>query len=256
MSPNTSFADKAAQAAAQAAQAAAFQAQYHPVQVPSQNPPSLTPEQAMQLLEKFGITQLVNNQAPPNTNADAGQANTSEQAMNQFDTFTLSSFEQRLGMGGSAFSPFSPDPNYLAEGMNHRENSISVSPSHAQSFSSVSSKGYPPWYSQDEKAPAMSTSGKASPTGPVAQSSRPSSARPFSHFLGEAGPNRTSSRQEGPIARPDIPRMPSQGMEHFAAGSGREHDPIHDLDGTLASLSLNSQASWKLGLENTHTSSS
>lgn len=233
--------------------------------MPPQNPPALTAEQALQLLEKFGITQLLNSGSQiPAANLEALQAaqqlNEQQQQqsnMGQYDVFGPSSFEAGSNFG-SSFAPFSPDPSYLGEALN-RDNSVSVSPGQAQSFSSTSSKGYAPWYSstpQDEKAPGSGSSGKASPTGP-ATSSRPSSARPFANFLGDPQLNRASSRQEGPIARPEIPRRPSQGMEQFAAGQNhREHDPIHDLNGTLASLNLGNQTSWKSGNENSLQASS
>lgn len=225
------------------------------------NAPTLTAEQAMQLLEKFGITQFLNNsnnQASAPVNADVlQQVPTAEQmmdAISQYEAFGPSSFEQRSGFSASAFSPFSPDPNYLLE--KNRENSVSVSPGQAQSFSSTSSKGYAPWYTstpQDEKAPgAGNGSGKVSPTGSAPHMSRPNSARPFGSFLGETQPNRTSSRQEGPIARPELARRPSQGMssqEHYHATHEREHDAIQDLNGTLASLNLDHQ--WK-GNEGAH----
>lgn len=261
--------DKAAQAAAQAAQAAALQVQYEPpVQAPPQNAPQLTPEQALQLLEKFGITQFLNSGSQiPTANLEALQAavqrneqqqqqpgaQSQQQSMGPYDVFGPSSFEAGSSFG-SSFSPFSPDPNYLGETLS-RDNSVSVSPGQSQSFSSTSSKGYAPWYSSQDDKVGSGSSGKASPTGPAA-SSRPSSARPFASFLGDA-PNRASSRQEGPVARPDVPRRPSQGMEHFILpGQDRDHDPIHDLNGTLASLNLDNQGSWKSAHESSLQASS
>ncbi|EKM59987.1 uncharacterized protein PHACADRAFT_250820 [Phanerochaete carnosa HHB-10118-sp] len=260
---------KAAQAAAQAAQAAALQAQYQQLQTPPQNPPSLTAEQALQLLEKFGITQFLNSGSQiPIANLEALQAaqqlneqqqqpsQQQQQSMGQYDVFGPS-FEAGSSFG-SSFSPFSPDPSYLGESLS-RDNSVSVSPGQSQSFSSTSSKGYTPWYSsapQDDKVAGSSSSGKASPTGPAA-CSRPNSVRPFASFLGgDSQPNRASSRQEGPIARPEIPRRPSQGMEQYTAGQDREHNSIHDLNGTLASLNLGSQGSWKSGNDSSLQASS
>ncbi|THG97482.1 hypothetical protein EW026_g4522 [Hermanssonia centrifuga] len=258
---------KAAQAAAQAAQAAAFQAQYQ-VQMASQNTPSLTAEQAMQLLEKFGITQFLNggnhpssNMNIPNLNVEALQsAPTAEQLelLSQYEgSFAPSSFDQPSNaFNASAFSPFSPDPGYLNEGMKHRD-SVSISQNQSQSFSS-SAKGYAPWYSstqQDEKV--VNSSGKISPPA-VGQTSRPASARAFGNFLGDSPSSsfqapRASSRQEAPIARPEVSRRGSQTLhsqEQFATGQDRDHDLIQDLNGTLASLNLdNSQGSWKSGNE-------
>lgn len=277
--------DKAAQAAAQAAQAAAYQAQYQ-VQMASPNASSLTAEQAMQLLEKFGITQFLNNPAPggnanssanangapqPNLNVstDTLQATptTAEQAAldminSHFDAFAPPSFDQqRPGsqFNAPAFSPFSPDPNYVPDSVKNREN-LSINPGgQSQSYPS-SAKGYAPWYSssqQDEKMPASATSasGKVSPTS--AHASRPASARAFGNFLGDQSlpfppPNRASSRQEGPIARPDLSRrashaLPLSSQDQFAAQENHDRS-LHDLNGTLASLNLGeNQLSWKTG---------
>ena len=290
-----SLTDKAAQAAAQAAQAAAFQAQYHQVQMAPPNAPTLTAEQAMQLLEKFGIAQLLNSdnsasgQTSSNLNVDALQAATAEQVvemMNQYEAFApSSSYEQRTGFNASSFSPFSPDPNYLAE-LKSREGASSVSPGQSQSFSSTSSKGFAPWYSSsqsEDKSPLTNTSGKVSPTGSSTtqhQHSRPSSARAFGNFLGDTQPHRTSSRggegvvmMGGSSNRPEMVRRLSQGMgaqEAFVASQDREHDSIllHDFNGTLASLNLDhthhqatttttTAGMWKGGVnEGSHSTSS
>lgn len=252
--------------------------------------PSLTAEQAMQLLEKFGITQFLNNNdgnngnGNPSSNANSSSVNGSSQSNvnvsvdalqaataaeqaamdmmnNHFDAFAPSSFDQqRPGpqFNASGFSPFSPDPNYVPDSVKNREN-ISVTPSgQSQSYPS-SAKGYAPWYSSsqhDEKVTpsAISASGKVSPTS--AQASRPASARVFGNFLGEQHspfppPNRASSRQEGLIARPDLSRrsshaLPLPSQDQFPSQDHREHDPLHDLNGTLASLNLGeNQLSWK-----------
>ncbi|KAJ3535199.1 hypothetical protein NM688_g7012 [Phlebia brevispora] len=263
---------KAAQAAAQAAQAAAFQAQYQQVQMASQTPPTLTAEQAMQLLEKFGITQFLNggvNQAGANVNVnvDALQAAPNAEqlgVLNHYENFgPQATFNPATGNAfntTTSFSPFSPDPSFSQEGVKRD----GVSPGQAQVFPS-SAKGFAPWYNatqQDEKM-APNPNGKVSP--PSSQTSRPAS-RGFGSFLGEAqtasayNTSRASSRQEGPIARPEMPRRPSQTLqsqEHqFMGGQDREHDAIQDLNGTLASLNLdNSQVSWKTDSEVVNTTS-
>lgn len=258
-----SLIDKAAQAAAQAAQAAAFQAQYTQVQTAPPNASTLTAEQAMQLLEKFGITQFLNNnsadnQASSGPTLDVLQGATAEQVadfIHQYESFApAGSFEQRSSLN-TTFSPFSPDPNYLVE-LKSREANASVSPGQAQSFSSTSSKGYSPWYSSSPSDEKVTASGKVSPTGSGgAQTSRPNSARAFS-YLGETQqPNRAPSR-EGPIARPDALKRASQSVEHYGAPHDREHDSIHDLNGTLASLNLDNQGLWKSAHDGPHTSSS
>lgn len=248
------FADKAAQAAAQAAQAAAFQAQYQ-TQATAQNVPSLTPEQAIQLLEKFGLTNMLNPATSTATNGNqeplAGIiSDATGNRIGANNPFTPSMFGLQQGGGsssGSAFSPFSPDPNYLGEGMKPED---AHNAAQSQAFSNVS-KAYSPWYNptQDEKVP--SANGKISPT--TLQTIRPpSAAQRFNSLLGEASsalpfPNgRASSRQEITL-RPDLSRRGSQQLQEHFGGHEHEQDPIQDLNGTLASLDLNSPAMWKNG---------
>ena len=169
------------------------------------------------------MTQFLNNGvgnpgASGNVNVDALQsAPNAEQLdmLNHHNGFVPSATFNQVNHGAAAFntmtsfSPFSPDPNFVPDGMKRD----SVSPTQSQP-SSYQSKGYPPWYSsqQDEKM-AQNPSGKGSPQS--SQTSRPTSARAFS-FLGDgqsAPPyqaSRASSRQEAPIARPEMPRRPSQ----------------------------------------------
>lgn len=245
---------KAAQAAAQAAQAAAFQAQYQ-TQATAQNVPSLTPEQAIQLLEKFGLTNMLNPATSTATNGNqeplAGIiSDATGNRIGATNPFTPSMFGLQQGGGsssGSAFSPFSPDPNYLGEGMKPED---AHNAAQSQAFSNVS-KAYSPWYNptQDEKVP--SANGKISPT--TLQTIRPpSAAQRFNSLLGEASsalpfPNgRASSRQEIAL-RPDLSRRGSQQLQEHFGGHEHEQDPIQDLNGTLASLDLNSPAMWKNG---------
>ncbi|KAH9948738.1 hypothetical protein B0H21DRAFT_211430 [Amylocystis lapponica] len=247
---------KAAQAAAQAAQAAAFQAQYQ-TQAPPQPSAGLTPEQALQLLEKFGLTNLLTNgtAAGPNSGIDAqvaaGILNDADMdrlaALNVFPPTTYGSRQGGSGLNASAFSPFSPDPNYLVEGLKNQEQAVS----NQVSSLPIPSKGYTPWYNSTQDEKLGSGSGNISPNS--IQTIRPSSASQRYHSLfGEA--SRTSSRQEAPIARPDVSRRSSQ--EQYAAHD-HDHDIMQDLNGTLASLSLDldhSHGMWKTGGEGSHPS--
>ncbi|KAH8096623.1 hypothetical protein BXZ70DRAFT_896007 [Cristinia sonorae] len=247
---------KAAQAAAQAAQAAAFQAQYQPpptvpnaVPNANANANAMTPEQAMQLLEKFGITQFLNTTTQGGTplgNVNAGDAvplqhGGGDQGLSvPYDTFDVP-FETRQSngqFGNSAFSPFSPDPNYLGGDL---KNSILSQPNPQQY--TYDTKGYAPWYgmSQDEKSP-VNGSGKVSPTS--VGTSRPSSTNQrFGAYLTSDASggspfqqNRAASRQEAPIARPDLAKRHSQVM------ITSDHTSMQDVNGTLASLELDQ---WK-----------
>ncbi|KAI1796035.1 hypothetical protein LXA43DRAFT_988055 [Ganoderma leucocontextum] len=263
---------KAAQAAAQAAQAAAFQAQYQaqlqqpnvapglpasqnqqsqpqsqPQPQPQQQP--LTAEQALQLLEKFGLTNLL---ASGSSAAGSGLENVSNERqiaaalLNDVDGDRIASFNAFVppvfgprqstnsSSTSSAFSPFSPDPNYLG---GRAGNDASVA--QGQSLSQTP-KPYSLWNpNHDEKV--TSSNGKVSPTS--AQAARPSSvSQRFSSFLGDAPtsatfqPTRTSSRQEAPIARPEATRRDSRNEEYSLPA--RDQDGFRDLNGTLASLAL------------------
>ncbi|KAH9854977.1 hypothetical protein C2E23DRAFT_725296 [Lenzites betulinus] len=236
---------KAAQAAAQAAQAAAFQAQYTApapsVPMPTsqgqnpQNSDPLTHEQALQLLEKFGLTNM-NLLSSSSGNAEnvSNERQIAAALLNDVDglghafAFAPPIFDPRqTGQAvATIFSPFSPDPNYLAERGN------TDAPSAQSQPITAASKTYTPWYTgQDEKV--GTTSGRISP-----------SIRPlhrFTSFLGETPQpgqyqqSRTSSRQESAISRPDANRRGSQ--EHRLSAS-QEAEAMRDFNGTLASLSL------------------
>ncbi|OCH94515.1 hypothetical protein OBBRIDRAFT_124156 [Obba rivulosa] len=252
---------KAAQAAAQAAQAAAFQTQY-PAQTPAPPASSLTPEQALQLLEKFGLTNLLNSGNGLHNGRHESQVQPFVYDINNRISAPLSPplfppqpmLQQPMaGPSGSSFSPFSPDPNYLNEGLKEHEQGI---PMQAQGLPQ-SSKGYSGWYhagpAEDRVA---SSSGKVSPTSVL----RPSSQQTFRSLLGEVSTPtfqpRNTGRQDVVISRPDASRRGSQ-TQVPSQGHGHDHDPetIQDLNGTLASLNLDhSQEIWKAG-DNAHTSS-
>ncbi|KAI0797170.1 hypothetical protein C8Q75DRAFT_709843 [Abortiporus biennis] len=261
---------KAAQAAAQAAQVAAYQSQTpYPLATPNQ-PPALTPEQAVQLLEKFGFGNLLNPALQNNSNTNnidpssisAADRDAAAELLNDFN-FQPSAFDARTNslFNASAFSPFSPDPNYLADSLKqanaHATNIQSEVVPTAASLA-YSTKAYAPWYTssgQEEKL--ASVSGKVSPTS--VQAPRPPSGQRFGPFLGENTQdspfqaNRASSRQEAPIARPDLSRRASQvlgSQENFGAPQAQKpaQDHLEDLNGTLASLDLeHNQGSWKSG---------
>ncbi|OBZ70485.1 Protein NAM8 [Grifola frondosa] len=140
---------KAAQAAAQAAQAAAFQAQYQ-----------------AQLLEKFGLTNLLNNPTPAAPENSIGERQIANALLNDvdgdraatFSAFAPPIFGPRTGGSTSTFSPFSPDPNYLGEGAKSQD------PSASQSIPQ-SAKGYAPWYNaaSDDRTGNASRKGFAVP---------------------------------------------------------------------------------------------
>lgn len=265
----TFFVDKAAQAAAQAAQAAAFQAQYqaqyqtqlsqaqaHP-QASNQTPSTLTKEQAIQLLEKFGLTNLLASSSVAGGGAEnvSNERQIAAALLNDVDGDHLASYNAFIPpvfgprqsiatLPATGFSPFSPDPNYLGELKN-----ADGSSSQGQSSLSHTAKTYTPWYpGQDEKV--TNTSGKVSPTS--AQTMRPTSAsQRFAPFFGDSPSSyqstRASSRQEAPIARPDLSGKSTQNLPQQEEEQEQEQDGISDLNGTLASLDLDQhgQGGWK-----------
>ncbi|KZT70338.1 hypothetical protein DAEQUDRAFT_764783 [Daedalea quercina L-15889] len=264
---------KAAQAAAQAAQAAAFQAQYQS-QLTQQNGATMTPDQAMQLLERFGINNFIANGGGPSHGSGSETQpalypdlnGPSRQALlSAFNPplFGVRSEAVSVPTTTTGFSPFSPDPNYLAEGAKNQE---PISPAHQQSFSNASnvSKGYPAWYNPSHDEKVTNGNGKISPTSALQTIRPPSASQRFNALLGEASPaassfqaTRSSSRQEATISRPDLSRKGSQAQEHFG-NHEHEHDAIQDLNGTLASLDLNNSPGMWMSGENTNmlTSSS
>lgn len=149
----------------------------------------------------------------------------------------------------------------MGEGTKNQESTPNA---HQQSFSNAShlSKGYSPWYNPAHDDKSTNGNGKVSPTSTLQTIRPPSTSQRFNSLLGEAASTsspfqstRTSSRQEAPIGRPDLTRKGSQTQEQFG-NQEHEHDAIHDLNGTLASLDLNnSPAMWMNG-DNTHPLSS
>ena len=261
-------ADKAAQAAAQAAQAAALQAQYQAHvqqqmqmqgqghQAPSQQAPqqqpsppnNLTPAQALQALEQWGLSHLLKggtssvggmleNVSNERQIAAALLNDVDGDRMASLNAFAPPIFAPRqtgnAPSTSSNFAPFSPDPAYLGD----RANSDAQN-AQGQSMSQTS-KSYSPWYNLDEKS--SGSNGKASPTS-MSTARTPNVPPRFPPFLGDPPtpsvyqPVRTSSRQEAPIARPEVVRRGSQ-KEDFSAPV-QEQDAIRDLNGTVASLSL------------------
>ena len=230
--------DKAAQAAAQAAQSSALQTQFQPPAAPSPvAQPQLSPEQAIQLLQRLGLAGLLEGKiaAVPDvrsnehsTNNSFGDGNTSggfdHDEKSRFMVGLMEPRQDRL-QKESNFSPFSPDPNlYEKNGMPHP------------------SRTYPgfgsPLQSHDSKA-VGGPNGKGEKIS--SSSLRPALAsqqRFGSSYLDEA------RRQEAPISRPTS-RTPPDGNDRTAQRDGKDHDEMSDFNGTLASLDLDSQAIWK-----------
>lgn len=255
---------KAAQAAAQAAQAAALQAQFQAQMSSAQGqaPQSqMTPEQAIQLLQRLGLS----GQGQSGGGSDASNRNYTDAAkgsgyseeklrsliMNQplsdsqlpYDVCpggsgprppsNMSSVEHHRSHLTSSFSPFSPDPNmYTRRG--------------SDSYDLLPHSMNPSRYDNiiEFKAATASSNERAVP--PVRT---PSGSQRYVPFLDGSAKTfeggRCITRQE-PISRPNSSQTSSQGRS--SQYDVQEHDPIHDLNGTLASLDLDQH--------NTHPSSS
>lgn len=259
--------DKAAQAAAQAAQAAAFQAQLQ-TQLQAQlasSQVSLSSEQTLQLLQKLGVNGANvagNPDLPMAAELGFGGSATSDEKFrtsltNQIrsDAHTLydsyaTCFPARSPVGleatnqhhpirpqfHSSFSPFSPDPNaYMLDNRKRGSVDLVTADSSSQTLNS-----FPPTLDSNV---LDGTTIADRPSGLLRTSN---GCHPYGYFDGPirpVEPSRSSSRQEL-VSRPTSSQTSSQGRSgrHDAHG---EQDPIHDLNGTLASLDLDSRSPWR-----------
>ncbi|CAK5269664.1 unnamed protein product [Mycena citricolor] len=290
---------KAAQAAAQAAQSAALQASSTPTQVPNLQPIStpqplapsvtaslasnsnvngsngpngmtpamlngLTHEQAILLLQKFGIQGLPSNGQSGNggdvyQNANQQQpAYTDESLKMRRDDGSLafgypprSSYEITSANGGGTFSPFSPDPNraqqqgttLAADLLGKRRDSYAGSTGYSgMGGLSSQSFGGPSFF----QPPHGNGRASGSPTGAYGGGGFAGSPPAYNRYSG----------QQQPISRPTSGPPARERSEDF--------DAMHDLNGTLASLNLDREReldvpdrSWSLKsplMENASTS--
>ncbi|EGO27972.1 hypothetical protein SERLADRAFT_414166 [Serpula lacrymans var. lacrymans S7.9] len=262
---------KAAQAAAQAAQAAAVQAQFQ-AQIAATPLSQMTPDQALQLLQKLGLSGAP-PQHPNETNnggySDLNISNvvsdeklrslfmTSQQtdsaSAQLYDVYS-SAFGGRPSSNGntseqhpqsrtqalSSFSPFSPDPNlYATEDRRNSESYLRsdlLSKNFASAYGSLVAQGI------DMKA--QNVIGNDKTVGSSSGSQR------YGAFLDNSVRSFEASRaaRQEPISRPNSSQTSSQGRSsHY--DSQEEHDSIHDLNGTLASLDLDQHGPWKSSKE-------
>jgi len=247
--------DKAAQAAAQAAQTAAMQNyQPPPMQnsspppVPQQQPqPNITGEQAIEILKKLGLANLLNQQNPASDSGIMGRLNSppggggipfrdEESVRSSVDMFSpyrnqgvgpIDGQNLRLPVPTS-FSPFSPDLRVHVDDRKTTQEPVGARPN--KSFSPA----------VGENSSNLPLSGKASPVGSGSGSRTGTGATtprygPFFDASANQFFPRSSSRQESnPSGHRDSPaRTLSPGRSEFDG-----QDPIHDLNGTLASLDL------------------
>jgi len=241
------------------------QLQAHVQSSPSQALPAITPEQALELVHKLGLVSYLTNPEPSSyvsNSSNHGFLPTSASSSINYrdDEASVSALNMfpsayRSSSGSSAvdeqimrtqlstnFSPFSPDPNLYTE-VKNREPSGALR--HESFHPSKSYAGV------GDMQGGSSSSGKASPnatTSHAARSGGTDSPR-YGQFFESSAPHllaRSSSRQEvsAVIHRTSPPRKLSPGREIEFDGQ----DSIHDLNGTLASLDLDSSqgpGSWR-----------
>lgn len=272
--------DKAAQAAAQAAQASALQTNFV---VPPAAVSAMTQEQMLQLLQTFTTKGYLDSTIGSSSDGSGSDSATiggrvvnetsagqyteekfrsahiavREDGPPSFEAYSASgssgrpaanpaSLEPRQSM--SNFSPFSPDPNYVAE--NKRRETASFSrvdmlPHPSKAYA----PGFFPVQTQDLK---VNTNGNGSVSKVSPTSTRPPSASRYGSFLDSSAPsfqiNRAPGRPEAPISRPSSGQTPLGRGDH----EGQEYDVIQDFNGTLASLDLDHP--WKSPTESSESS--
>ncbi|KAF9226728.1 RNA-binding domain-containing protein [Gyrodon lividus] len=253
---------KAAQAAAQAAQAAAVQAQFQAQLQAQLASARLSPEQALQLLQKFGVNGMNGggHEMPAISHAESGGNVVADDKLRPFSTIQSrseamnthsmhesysGSYPTRSSMGPdqhlirsqlcSSFSPFSPDPNAFMLG-NRRRGSEDLLPADALS---QTMNPYPPRF--DSTVLDGKTATNDRPNGPART---PGGSHQYGPYHDNSNrlldTSRSASRQE-PISRPNS----SETSSRRCLSSHEEHEHIHDLNGTLASLDLDHQSPWK-----------
>lgn len=265
------FSDKAAQAAAQAAQAAALQAQFqaHLQAQLASSQVSLSPEHALQLLQKLGVDGMngvSGSDAPMSAGSDFGGGSASDEkfrtfltnqtrseaanAHTSYDTY-VASFSARSPMGPeatdqhhytrsqlhSAFSPFSPDPNaYMLDDRKRGSVDLVNTDTLSQTLNPL-----PPRFDSGVLDGNTITD---RPNGPLLASNGCHHYGPYFDASNRSvEPSHSSSRQE-PVSRPTSTQTSSQGRPN-CHDTHEEQDHIHDLNGTLASLDLDPRSPWR-----------
>ena len=251
------YTDKAAQAAAQAAQTAAMQSHYPqpPMQTPPppapQQPiqPNITGEQAIEILQKLGLANLLTQSNLSSESGIIGRLNPppvgsgipfrdDEGVRSSVDVFP---HYRNQAVGPieapnlrpplpTSFSPFSPDLRMHVDDRKTTQEPVGVRPN--KSFSPAIG----------ENTSNLPLSGKASPVGSGSGSRTGTGATtprygPFFDATANQFFPRSSSRQDSNTSthRDSPTRTLSPNRGEFDG-----QDAIHDLNGTLASLDLDS----------------
>lgn len=250
---------KAAQAAAQAAQTAAMQSHYQQPPMPMQTPsppvqqqqaqPNITGEQAIEILQKLGLGNLLtqSNLAPETgilgrLNSPPGGGGIpfrdDESVRSSVDMFPP---YRNQGTGPieapnlrppipTSFSPFSPDLRMHVDDRKTTQEPVGVRPN--KSFSPAIGENSSNLPLSGKASPVGSGSGSRTGTGPTTPRYGPFFDPSTNQFFPRASSRQdsnTSSHRDSPA------RTLSPGRNEFDG-----QDPIHDLNGTLASLDLDS----------------
>jgi len=257
--------DKAAQAAAQASQAAALQAQFQAQMATAQSQvPQMTQDQAMQFLQGLGMTGGVgqSGEALNHNYVDAakGSGHSEEKLRSLIMNQPLSDgqlpYDVYPGASGSrassnlpsvehpnssylisSFSPFSPDSNMYTRRGSDSYDLLPHSMNHGSRFDSI----------MEFKVASANSSERSVPPART-----PSGSQRYESFMDGTARSSEGSRpmaRQEPISRPNSSETSSQGRSSQYDGH-EEHDPIHDLNGTLASLDLDQHHPWKLASDN------
>ncbi|KAH7916804.1 hypothetical protein BJ138DRAFT_1131782 [Hygrophoropsis aurantiaca] len=266
---------KAAQAAAQAAQAVALQTQFqsHPVGPAISQ---MSPEQALQILQKLGVanstSQRSNGSDSPNSGPQTeDNASTAEEKLRSFfshhslpdglnsqQLFDLYSGvmatrpnsssipAERLQRGPAvSFSPFSPDPAAAnIYGPDRRRGSDGFPQS---DFLSHQNKSYASLY-EPSALQSLDTKANNGPSSdrPTAPARVHNGSQRYGTFLDNSARPIEASRfpaRRDPISRPESSHTSQGHSSQYEEHEG--HDPIHDFNGTLASLDLDHNSPWR-----------
>lgn len=217
----------------------------------------LTPEQALEILHKFGLAPVSTNNASA---FEAKQSSPTAVATGTegpfgntlYNTYASSNIDGRYTLGDdllreqaiSGFSPFSPDPNYLASIAAEREAANpSLGEGLARNFAAFGQHFIPLQQHSTENVP--STLDRLSPStgsGASARSITPSQGQKqaqdtFGFALNKAAQPFSLNRAPGRPSAEELSRPNStKATDLNDRDKGQAH--LHDLNGTFASLNL------------------
>ena len=192
----------------------------------------MTQEQAFQILQKFTLQGYLDNSLPikaqsngsgTNNNALLQDAYTGTQPLESYLTNSILSHPNDSQRIHSNFSPFSPDPNVYEPNI-RRNDASSYILNHA-------SKPYTPGFL------SLSTSDVKSNANYIEADASTKNSQREPRSSNGPGVAYSSRRPEVTISKPS--------SSSTTPGERENSDPLHDLNGTLASLDLDREKFWK-----------